>query len=270
MHHSILNSNRVVRLHETHRHRLKKFAVWRASTALCGVPVLLVAMQIFLCPFVEAQGNQAEETARPGEVGAPQVLEIPSTVVDGGGEESTNQRMTGRTDWDELPLDTEGWRRSTSSRRPFEVGRTEDERGQGIESQKRTYLGVLFATAEEGPEGVRVLNVIDGSPADRAGFVGVNSPARDKKSDLMKAAIVVLAMSPAGPFVMPLAIAHDIYKNRHPPGDLIVEVGGTIVRTAQEFTTTMQNYKPGERVSFKVHRNGKLLLITVALEQEPL
>ena len=134
----------------------------------------------------------------------------------------------------------------------------------------RTYLGVLYATAEEGPEGVRVLSVIKGSPAYRSGFEGVNTPARDNQNDLMKAAIVVLALSPAGPFVMPLAIAHDIYKNRHPAGDLIVMVENTPIRTAQEFTAAMQHYKPGDRVSFQVRRKNQLLQISVTLEEEPL
>lgn len=270
MHHPFVNSNRVVWLHQTDRRGLENRNIWCLPTARCSFLALLVAVQILLCSFADALSNQATNTSDRDGVGAPQVLEIPSAAVEGARENLVNQKPMSRPGWDELPLDADGWSRSPSSTRPFAQGRREGEYGNGNRSQKRTYLGVLFATAEEGPEGVRVLNVIDGSPADRAGFVGVNSPARDKKSDLMKAAIVVLAMSPAGPFVMPLAIAHDIYKNRHLPGDLIVEVGGTIVRTAQEFTAVMQNYQPGDRVSFKVHRNGKLLLITVALEEEPL
>ena len=86
----------------------------------------------------------------------------------------------------------------------------------------------------------------------------------------MKVAIVALALSPAGPFVMPLAIAHDIYKNRHPPGDLIVAVENNTVRNAQEFTAAMQRYQPGDRVSFTVLRKNQPLQMTVTLEEEPL
>ena len=74
----------------------------------------------------------------------------------------------------------------------------------------------------------------------------------------------------SGPFAIPLAIAHDMYTNRHPPGDLIVAIKDQPIRNAQEFTETMQRYQPGDRVPFKVLRQNKLLEITVALEEEPL
>jgi len=133
---------------------------------------------------------------------------------------------------------------------------------------KRNYLGVLYATAEEGPVGVKVLDVVPGSPADRAGFQGVNARGTHS-SDLVKAAIVVLAMSPVGPFAIPLAIAHDMYMSRQSPGDLIVAVGDHQIRDAQEFSEEMRHYQPGETVSFSIMRGGKPLQIAVQLEEEP-
>jgi S1-C subfamily serine protease len=128
---------------------------------------------------------------------------------------------------------------------------------------------VLYATAEEGPVGIKVLDIVEGSPAARAGFQGVNAPS-SQRSDLFKAAIVVLAMSPAGPFAIPLAIAHDMYMNRQSPGDLIVAVNDRPVRDAQEFSEEMRRYQPGETVSFSVMRGGKAMQIAVQLEEEPI
>jgi S1-C subfamily serine protease len=76
-------------------------------------------------------------------------------------------------------------------------------------------------------------------------------------------------MSPAGPFAIPLAIAHDVYMGRHTPGDVIVAVGDRSVRTAQEFSEAMRRYQPSETVSFSVLRKGKPMQISVQLEEEP-
>ena len=123
-----------------------------------------------------------------------------------------------------------------------------------VAESKRTYLGVLYATAEEGPEGVLVLSVIEGSPAHRSGFEGVNTPTRHNRNDLVKkAAIIALAMSPAGPFVMPLVAAHDhLTRERHPAGEFDCrgrEYSGSV---RQDFTETMQRYHPGDQVAFSV------------------
>lgn len=138
-----------------------------------------------------------------------------------------------------------------------------------VGGEPRTYLGVLYATTEEGPEGVKVLSVVPDSPAHRAGFEGANTPP-EEESDLLKAAIVVLAMSPAGPFAIPLAIAHDMYTNRNAPGDLIVAIDNKPTRNAQEFTETLRSYKPGDTAAFSIIRAGKPMNISVQLEEEPL
>jgi S1-C subfamily serine protease len=119
---------------------------------------------------------------------------------------------------------------------------------------------VLYATAEEGPVGIKVLDVVEGSPAARAGFHGVKAPS-SQRSDLLKAAIVVLALSPAGPFAIPLAIAHEMYMHRQSPGDLIVAVNDHPVRDAQEFSDAMRRYQPGETVAFSVLMFGISLFI---------
>lgn len=188
-------------------------------------------------------------------VGAPQVLEIAPQELTApevaapppGSLPPANERALGVGD-----LQDDGLRPEASM--PIAV--------------KRNYLGVLYATAEEGQPGVKVLDVVQGSPADRAGFRGVNTPG-SHSSDLLKAAIVVLAMSPVGPFAIPLAIAHDLYTSRQSPGDLIVAVGDHQIHDAQEFSEEMRRYQPGETVSFSVMRGGKPLQVTVQLEEEP-
>ncbi len=107
------------------------------------------------------------------------------------------------------------------------------------------------------------------SPAHRAGFIGANAP-QEEGSDLLKAAIVVLAMSPAGPLAIPLAIAHDMYTNRAAPGDLIVSINNQPTPDAQEFTEVMRKYRPGDTVSFSIVRAEKPMQIPVTLEEEPL
>ena len=216
--------------------------------------------------IAQAQNAPADTGQRAQAVGAPQVLEIPvqssltqptapvgvpaSDHLSGFGDVDPHQ------DWS--PSATDGQFPEWSD-------------PPGVES-KRTYLGVLYATAEEGPEGVQVLSVIEGSPAHRSGFEGVNTPTPHNRNDLVKkAAIIALAMSPAGPFVMPLVAAHDhLTRERHPVGDLIVAVENTPVRTAQDFTETMQRYNPGDQVAFSVLRKNQPRQITVTLEEEPL
>ena len=131
-----------------------------------------------------------------------------------------------------------------------------------------TYLGIFYATSEQELPGVQVLNVIESSPAAKAGIEGMHAGERDNK--LMKAALVALTMSPAGPFVMPLAVAHQLYKARNPPGDVIVAVDDTRVVDAQEFTQAMQRFAPGDRVDFTVVRKKEPRVVRVTLEAEPL
>ncbi len=188
-------------------------------------------------------------------IGAPQVLEIPVQDLSLSSVSPSPPQPP--------PLVRDGVQGDNSSEQGLS--------GQAsalVTGGRRNYLGVLYATAEEGPVGVKVLSVVPGSPADRAGFEGVNSPP-PAQSNLLKAAIVVLAMSPAGPFAIPLAIAHDMYTHRQAPGDLIVAVGDRPVHDAQEFSDAMRPYQPGETVTFSVIRGGKPLQIAVQLEEEP-
>lgn len=221
---------------------------------LCGVPVPLPAQE------AQSVSSPADASAAPLDprqgrtIGAPQVLEIPPQDI---ALPPANAPQTGV-----LPPAHES-----------ALGMSEAySNGSQPEStlpltRKRNYLGVLYATAEEGPVGVKVLDVVEQSPAARAGFQGVNTPTA-QRSGLLKAAIVVLAMSPAGPFAIPLAIAHDMYMNRQAPGDLIVSVDNHPVRDAQEFSAEMRRYQPGDTVSFSVMRGGKPLQLTVQLEEE--
>lgn len=208
----------------------------------------------------------------PGKVGAPQVLEIPvqrptphgpgvsdslsSAEWPGSGEVATYHEPSWLARGDSFP------------RVPDPS--SDEFADRGTTSGRPTYLGVLYATAEEGRQGVRVLNVIEGSPAARAGFEGVNAAARDNTDrELIELALAALAISPAGPFVMPLAVAYNLYKQSNPPGDLIVSVEDTTIRNAQEFTQAMQRFEPGDSVRFKVLRRNQVRFITVTLQAEP-
>ena len=216
--------------------------------------------------LVQAQNAPAAADQPAQEVGAPQVLEIPV-------QRSLTQptvpvetpALTPRSDFGDVHPHADWSSAATDSQFP-------EWPDPSVAESKRTYLGVLYATAEEGPEGVRVLSVIEGSPAHRSGFEGVNAPTQHNRNDLVKkAAIIALAMSPAGPFVMPLVAAHDhLTRERHPVGDLIVAVENTPVRTAQDFTEAMQRYSPGDQVAFSVLRRNQPRQITVTLEEEPL
>ena len=135
-------------------------------------------------------------------------------------------------------------------------------------SGRPTYLGIFYATSEQELPGVQVLNVVESSPAAKAGIEGIHAGEQDNK--LMKAALVALTMSPAGPFVMPLAVAHKLYKARNPPGDVIVAVDDTRVVDAQEFTQAMQRFAPGDRVDFTVVRKKEPRVVRLTLEAEPL
>ena len=212
--------------------------------------------------LAQAQNAPAHTDPYAQEVGAPQVLEIPvqsglsQPAVPVEPPASDFRDLHPHEDWSAAATDSQ----FSEWPDPF------------VAESKRTYLGVLYATAEEGPEGVRVLSVIEGSPAHRSGFEGVNAPTRHNRNDLVKkAAIIALAMSPAGPFVMPLVAAHDhLTRERAPVGDLIVAVENTPVRTAQDFTEAIQRYSPGDQVAFSVLRKNQPLQMTVTLEEEPL
>ena len=218
-------------------------------------------------PRLAPAQNAPADAGRPAqEVGAPQVLEIPV-------RSSLTQPTApvGTPASDQLSDFGDGQpHQDWSSSAPG--GPFSEWPDPSVAESKRTYLGVLYATAEEGPEGVQVLSVIEGSPAHRSGFEGVNTPTQYSRNDLVKkAAIIALAMSPAGPFVLPLVAAHDhLTRERQPAGDLIVAVETTPVRTAQDFTETMQRYHPGDQVAFSVVRKNQPRQITVTLEEEPL
>lgn len=231
---------------------------WFISVVLIyGFPLPLLAQ--------EAGQNRADSNTRQGRrIGAPQVLEIPVQ----GLPSSTSGLPPQEEVKEVMPPPSEsgpGMGGSYNAGLPAEL----PPQLPPAQPYRRTYLGVLYATAEEGPVGVKVLSVVAGSPAARAGFQGADTPPAGGSS-LFKAAIVVLAMSPAGPFAIPLAIAHDMYTNRHPPGDLIVAVNNEPVRDAQEFSDKLRYHQPGDTVVFSVIRGGEPVQVSVQLEEEPL
>lgn len=230
------------------------------NTPKCLCWWMLVALVWSLPSSVFAQQHEWENVdGRQGrKIGAPQVLEIPA------------QELPVVAPSPAVPEAVPPPSTSTSGLgAPDDAGLQAQTSPSSPQQQRRPYLGVLYATAEEGPAGVKVLSVVAGSPAARAGFLGADAPEAGGSS-LFKAAIVVLAMSPAGPFAIPLAIAHDMYTNRHPPGDLIVAVDNQPVRDAQEFSDKLRCYQPGDTVVFSILRAGKPGQIAVQLEEEPM
>ena len=220
---------------------------------------------LWTAPHLSQAQNAPADAGQPSQgVGAPQVLEIP-----------VQSSLSQPTFPVEPPLSDFG---DSQPHQDWSAAATDGQLSEWpdppVVESKRTYLGVLYATAEEGPEGVLVLSVIEGSPAHRSGFEGVNMPTQhdQNRNDLVKkAAIIALAMSPAGPFVMPLVAAHDhLTRERHPVGDLIVAVENTPVRTARDLTEVMQRYSPGDQVAFSVLRRNQPRQIAVTLEEEPL
>ncbi len=205
--------------------------------------MLLGVFAVLFSPGVYGQEEAGMQGALP-KVGPPQVLEIPALIPP-----TPSPLPEGVTRVTKLPP-------SQPSLPSQPLGR------------RRGYLGVLYGTAEEGPPGVQVLGVIEGSPAQRAGFEGpLRSPTW--KDQAIKLAIPLLVLSPAAPLAIPLAIAHDVYHSRQDLGDLIVQVNGQPVRSAQEFTEIMRRFGPGDTVSFKVLRGKKLVQLTARLEEEP-
>jgi S1-C subfamily serine protease len=138
-------------------------------------------------------------------------------------------------------------------------------------TSQRVYLGLLYATAEDRTGGVKVLDVIPGSPAARAGFEGANAPRSMQSNDFVKIALVALMMSPVGAFAMPLLVAHNMYtaNRQSSAGDLIVAIGDRQVRDAMDFSQELHRYQPGDTVIFSVVRQGKSLQVPVMMEKEP-
>jgi hypothetical protein len=196
--------------------------------------------EIEVLPPAQSQGTKRR-------IGAPQVLEIP--VVEPPPSPP-------------LLSEQEGWR----ARQPLPQGVPADQ--AYIAARDQGYLGVLYGTAEEGLAGVKVLGIVEGSPAEQAGFEGpLRSPTW--KDQALKVAIPLLVLSPAAPLAIPLAILHDAYHSRQDPGDLIVEVEGHPVRDAQEFSEAMRRFGPGDTVSFAVMRDNRMVHLSAQLEKEP-
>jgi S1-C subfamily serine protease len=108
------------------------------------------------------------------------------------------------------------------------------------------YLGVLYATADGDPAGVRVLAVIAGSPAERAGFMAAPRPS--PKTDLiLKVAAVLIGMTPAAPLAIALGLMRD----------------------ALEFNNVMRLFGLGDTVPFVVQRGSTQVRLSAQLAAEP-
>src|SRR5262249_45800023 len=140
----------------------------RLSQALIGVllyglPVMSVAKEPRRAPASTKEGVIAD--VNQPQVGAPQVLEIPPA------QEPIPPSNTPSSN----PSSSIPERSGATGSLPSEGLRPEAPAPSAMTSQ-RVYLGLLYATAEDRTSGVKVLDVIPGSPAARAGFEGANAP----------------------------------------------------------------------------------------------
>ncbi len=137
------------------------------------------------------------------------------------------------------------------------------------ETVKRSYLGLVYVSVEEEDGGVEVLDVLVGSPAAQAGFIGARTPVPSSRTEqLMKFAVAGLAMSPAAYAAVPLVIAHQLFMACHPRGDVILAVGDQAIRDAAELNDEIRRYHPGEQIEFSVVRCGKPVQITAQIGEE--
>jgi S1-C subfamily serine protease len=129
---------------------------------------------------------------------------------------------------------------------------------------------VLYATAEDGPAGVRVLDVIAGSPAERAGFTASPQPSA-KTAQVLKAVVpMLMAFAPTAVLALALGLASDAYDSQPPEwGDLITAVAEHPVRDALEFNDIMHHFGPGDTVTFVVQRGRTQVHLSVQLAAEP-
>lgn len=220
---------------------------------LCGLPTLAANAEDAHRSALQAAEDRVPQ---PGQqpVGAPQVLEIPPVQETAPVPTEPSSGAVAAPPRNDVPPELYDYSGAA------ETDQTEMTR-------RRTYFGVLYATAEEDAAGVKVLDVIPGSPAARAGFEGANKPPSTRQQ-LTKVAIVGAAPF-AGPFAPLIILTYAMLTSSQSPGDLIVAVGDQQVHDSVEFSQEMRRYQPGDTVTFSVLRSGKPLQIPVQLEEEP-
>src|SRR5262245_48867839 len=131
---------------------------WQAliGMLLCGLPAAASAEDPRRS--VRQAAEEVGQLSGQQPLGAPQVLEIPPT-----------QEMTPPSDPPAVV------------QHPSSMGAPQDESlrsspDQPTAAARRSYLGLLYVSTDDGENGVMVLDVIPGSPAARAGFVGEKTP----------------------------------------------------------------------------------------------
>jgi hypothetical protein len=140
---------------------------------------------------------------------------------------------------------------------------------RSVHSTPHGYLGVRYATAEDGRAGVRVLDVEPGSPADRAGFSATGPVPRETEA-VLNNTIFLLVLTPAFPLGILMSVTHEMYhRGRHDREDLIVAVEKHPVKDAQEFNAHIHRFGPGDTVTFWVRRGNTYVRLTAQLKAEP-
>lgn len=217
---------------------------------LCGMPVSSLAGEHYR--VLSKMNDEIAERDEPRHSGAPQVLELPPvgpTVTEGS-------TLHGR---ELIPDDNLGDANANRQDAP------------PVAATKRTYLGLVYVSTEKEDGGVEVLDVLVGSPAAQAGFVGSRTPVPASRTEqLMKFAVAGLAMSPAAPAAVPLVIVHELFLACRPRGDVILAVGDQAIRDAVELNSKIRRYHPGDPVAFSIVRCGKPMQVTAQMGEEEL
>lgn len=221
---------------------------------LCGSPVTGLAKEPYR--VLSQMNDEIAEKSGQSRPGAPQVLEIPpiqdpASFPPAAPPVETSRRIDTQTQADEA------------------LKRQDDLPPAG--TTKRSYLGLVYVSFEEEGGGVEVLDVLVGSPAARAGFVGSRTSSAPSRTDqLFKIAMAGLIMSPAAPFAVPLVIAHEMFLACRPRGDVILAVGDRPIRDAVELNEEIHQYHPGDQVKFSIVRCRKTMQITAQMGDEDL
>jgi hypothetical protein len=227
----------------------KRLYLMSIGLLLCRMPVASLAGEHYR--VLSKMNDEIAKRDEPRHSGAPQVLELPpvgSTVTEGA-------TLHGR---ESIPDDDN-------------VGDANAKRQDAppVAATKRTYLGLVYTSTEKEDGGVEVLDVLVGSPAAQAGFVGSRTPAPASRTEqIMKLAMAGLIMSPAAPAAVPLVIAHELFLACHPPGDVILAVGDQAIRDAAELNSEIRRYHPGAQVAFSIVRCGKPMQVTAQMGEE--
>jgi hypothetical protein len=249
------------------------------------LPFLFLSVLLVFPLFVSAQqspswqGPQAQPQVSPTPVPqsppapAVQAPRRPGTQPDGTGHPQTVELPTAQVPPSPTPQPSETPPQSTaelapqppSSQTPQAHPPTQQSAMVAAPQPRPTkpaYLGIAgnSVNACRYPAGVRVSQVIEGSPAHKGGLKG------EKTLTWQDAVTGLLRMTPGGLLLSPF-----LTDSPHGgTGDLILAVDGKRIHNREELDQEMQRFRPGDTVYFSVLRDASgLQQIPVQLTEVP-